>query len=158
MMSNVTGGNGLDHFIHISQNQIFSSQFFDYGIGTTTVGLNATDTLNYKLSFHERTTMQDVETRWYEISGLSESHIKYNDDDLLYASTRNNLDINIEIEAKSDGVVEIETSVSSRSFDFSDLVTYLCSIGSSLFAVFGLFFPNSLPKRYNAFYPTSKKA
>jgi len=158
-MSNITGGNGLDHFAHISRNQLVSSQFFDYGIGTTTVGLNESDKLNYKLSFHERTTTQDVETRWYEIAGISEdTNIKYNDDDLLYTSTRNNLDINIEIEAKSDGSVDIETSVSSRSFDFSDLVTYLCSIGSSLFAVFGLFFPNSLPKRYNAFHPTSKKA
>jgi len=159
MISDLAEGNGLNHFAYISNNQLFSSQFFDYGVGTTTVGLNSSDTLNYKLSFHERKDSYDVETRWYEIAGTSEdTHIKYNDDDLRYASTRNNLDINLEIEAKSDGSVEIETSVSSRSFDFSDLVTYLCSIGSSLFAVFGLFFPNSLPKRYNAFYPTSKKA
>ena len=53
------------------------------------VGLNSSDTLNYKLSFHERKDSYDVETRWYEIAGTSEdTHIQYNDDDLRYASTR----------------------------------------------------------------------
>eukprot|EP00492_Amphilonche_elongata_P004799 TRINITY_DN516_c0_g1_i1.p1 TRINITY_DN516_c0_g1~~TRINITY_DN516_c0_g1_i1.p1 ORF type:complete len:124 (-),score=5.82 TRINITY_DN516_c0_g1_i1:54-425(-) len=121
-----------------------------------------TDTLSFRLLFEETTNVyghvKKLVTRFESCSRVRRQQQAYTEEELAYIETQNNLDIYFEVV----GTVLMVwfwsiTSVTIRSFDFSDLVTYLCSIGSTLFAHLASFFKLS-SKRYNAFYPASKKS
>lgn len=116
------------------------------------ITLNSTYQMYFEITWHMRKPLRGNTRFWWEVNPLyRRPHETLSEEAFRYVIVPNKLSVNLEIPGVRNGRLLVDTKISFRTSDFSDLLVQMIANSTVIIGLMALFFPNMLPMRRKCF-------